>query len=122
MKLATKRIAAVQPIVDAEILTTAEKRAQPRVPFGALVEGGWLAAGDTLFDKAKQVRARVCAVLTDLCSRITNKKDQFTVLGLPCKISHPAMDGSIGMSAEMAGMCQLIVCVPNIANPCKRID
>ena len=48
VKLATKRIAAVQPIVDDEILTTAEKRAQPRVPFGALVEGGWLAAGDNV--------------------------------------------------------------------------
>ncbi len=60
-KLAAERIASVEPIVDDMILSTSEKRAQPRVPFGALVEGGWLAAGDTLFNKTKSVRARVCA-------------------------------------------------------------
>ena len=78
VKLATKRIASVQPIVDDEILTTAEKRAQPRVPFGALVEGGWLAAGDTLFDKAKLVRARVCAD----GSLLTDKKQKGSIHGL----------------------------------------
>ena len=77
-KLAAEQIGAVQPIVDDVILSTPEKRAQPRVPFGALVEGGWLAAGDTLFDKTKSVRARVCAD----GSLVTDKAQKGSIHGL----------------------------------------
>ena len=48
------------------------------MPFGALVEGGWLAAGDTLFDKAKRVRARVCAD----GSLLTDNKQKGSINGL----------------------------------------
>ena len=90
VKLAAKRIAAVQPIVDDEILTTAEKRAEPRVPFGALVEGGWLAAGDTLFDKAKHVRARVCAD----GSLLTDNKQKGSIHGLGAALQNqPSCNG-----------------------------
>ena len=59
--LATQRIAAIQPLVDDGLLDLTEKRAQPRVPFGALLEGGLLSAGDTLFDKTGQHQARIRA-------------------------------------------------------------
>jgi hypothetical protein len=59
--LATQRIAAIQPLVDDGLLDLTEKRAQPRVPFGALLEGGLLVAGDTLFDKTGQHQARIRA-------------------------------------------------------------
>ncbi|MGC6473104.1 MAG: site-specific DNA-methyltransferase [Candidatus Puniceispirillaceae bacterium] len=59
--LATQRIATIQPLVDDGLLDLTEKRAQPRVPFGALLEGGLLSAGDTLFDKTGQHQARIRA-------------------------------------------------------------
>ncbi len=59
--LATQRIADIQPLVDDGLLDLTEKRTQPRVPFGALLEGGLLAAGDTLFDKTGQHQARIRA-------------------------------------------------------------
>jgi len=89
-KLAAERIAAVQPIVDDVILTTSEKRAEPRVPFGALVEGGWLAAGDTLFDKTKSVRARVCAD----GSLVTDKAQKGSIHGLGATLQNqPSCNG-----------------------------
>ena len=89
-KLAAERIAAVQPIVDDVILSTPEKRAQPRVPFGALVEGGWLAAGDTLFDKTKSVRARVCAD----GSLVTDKALKGSIHGLGATLQNqPSCNG-----------------------------
>ena len=48
-------------LVDDGLLDLTEKRAQPRVPFGALLEGGLLSAGDTLFDKTGQHQARIRA-------------------------------------------------------------
>ena len=61
VKIATDRIAAVSPIVDSDLLETKAKRAEPRVPFGALVERGWIRVGDKIFDHKKRFTAQVCA-------------------------------------------------------------
>lgn len=50
VKVAQKRIDAVEPS-PAEALTLPEKRNQARVPFGALLEAGFLSAGQKLFFK-----------------------------------------------------------------------
>ncbi|MHA3979513.1 DNA methyltransferase [Halovulum sp. GXIMD14794] len=60
-RLARKRIAAV-PKSDAESLTTtASRRAEPRVPFGQLVERGMLAPGDVLVSMNGRRTAKVRA-------------------------------------------------------------
>tara|TARA_A100001037_G_scaffold49401_1_gene41346 strand:+ start:5121 stop:6260 length:1140 start_codon:yes stop_codon:yes gene_type:complete len=46
---------------DVSIFTTPDKRAEPRVPFGSVVEQGLLSAGDKLFDIRKRVTAKVNA-------------------------------------------------------------
>ncbi len=61
VRLATERIKNIRPLIDDQLLETDQKRAQPRVPFGALLEGGVLAAGDRLFDKTGTITARVRA-------------------------------------------------------------
>ena len=48
-------------------MTTA-KRAGPRVPFGALLERGLVKAGETLFDPAQRIAARVRADGSIACS------------------------------------------------------
>ncbi len=89
-KLAAKRIAAVKPIVDDAILIIDEKRAKPRVPFGALLEGGWVSAGDTLFDKTKLVRARICAD----GSLVTDNKQKGSIHGLGAALQNqPSCNG-----------------------------
>jgi modification methylase len=59
VKIATKRIAALTPIVSDELLETTPKRALPKVPFGHLIERGLLNPGDRLFDAQKRFSARV---------------------------------------------------------------
>ncbi len=57
--LAAARIAAAEPMAG-DLLRVAEgKRAQPRVPFGALIERGLIAPGDTLIDRKERFRAVV---------------------------------------------------------------
>ena len=46
---------------EVSMLTTPDKRTEPRVPFGSVVEQGLLSAGDKLFDIRKRVTARVNA-------------------------------------------------------------
>ncbi len=58
---ARERIAKVRPVADPEVLLTPSKRAEPRVPFGAVVERGYLAPGDVLFDERKRWTAKVRA-------------------------------------------------------------
>ena len=60
-KIARQRIANVLPISTHEDLTTPSKRAEPRVPFGTVVERGLLSPGDELFDLHKRFIARVRA-------------------------------------------------------------
>ena len=59
--VAEKRLAGVHEISDAGLLSTPNKRAEPRVPFGWLVERGLLAPGDLLYDDRRRRRARVRA-------------------------------------------------------------
>ena len=60
VRLARERVATVTPAAAADI-ATAEKRGEPRVPFGALVENGFLKPGDVLFDVSRRWTAKVRA-------------------------------------------------------------
>ena len=40
---------------------TVSKRAEPRIPFGSLIERGFVKAGDMLFDPSTRIAARVRA-------------------------------------------------------------
>ncbi len=60
-KLAKKRIAAISEGEDATLLSTPSKRAEPRIPFGWLVERGLLTAGDVLTDERRRHSVRVRA-------------------------------------------------------------
>jgi len=59
-KIARQRVAAIG-VAPSEHLATAEKRGEPRVPFGALIESGLLKPGDVLFDAARRWTAKVRA-------------------------------------------------------------
>jgi modification methylase len=58
---ARARIAATEPLSDEALKTTTPKRAEPRIPFGSLIERGLVKAGDTLLDPSQRVAARVRA-------------------------------------------------------------
>ena len=57
--VARARIAATLPLDESALLTVAEKRSVPRVPFGALVEAGLVAPGAVLTDARGRWRAQV---------------------------------------------------------------
>jgi modification methylase len=58
---ARERIASVQPLSDVSVAAPPEKRAEARVPFLALIEGGHVKAGETLVDERRRHRAIVRA-------------------------------------------------------------
>jgi len=58
---AKERIAAIKTGDDESLLKPIEKRAEPRVPFGQVVEQGLLPAGSVLFDHSRRYSARVRA-------------------------------------------------------------
>jgi modification methylase len=60
-KAAEERIAAVKPLSTSALMTQPSKRAEPRVPFGTIVELGMLSAGARLYDERRKVRAEVKA-------------------------------------------------------------
>ncbi|MGX1747596.1 MULTISPECIES: DNA methyltransferase [unclassified Brevundimonas] len=60
-KLAEKRIEAVIPAAPEDLVVTGSKKAEPKVPFGALVEAGLLAPGDKLYCPKGEREARVRA-------------------------------------------------------------
>ena len=60
-KAAEERIAKVKPLSGSALETPPSKRAEPRVPFGTIVELGMLRAGSALFDERRSVRAEVKA-------------------------------------------------------------
>ncbi len=47
---AQARIAAIPEAADLSLVTTINKRSEPRIPFGTVVERGYLAPGDLLYD------------------------------------------------------------------------
>ena len=59
--IATERLKDIKRTGDISLLTTPQKRTEPRVPFGALVERGLLKPGDVLTDPREHVTARVRA-------------------------------------------------------------
>ncbi|MFB2530641.1 site-specific DNA-methyltransferase [Paracoccus sp. p3-h83] len=58
---AERRLARVRPFDKSALETTTSKRAEPRVPFGTLVERGMLRPGETLYSVGSRHAARVRA-------------------------------------------------------------
>lgn len=58
---ARDRLAAIEPPKDGETLTVANKRKEPRIPFGSLVERGLLRPGAVLISPCRRHRAKVRA-------------------------------------------------------------
>ena len=56
---ASSRIESVVPAKKAELVVTTGKRAEPRVPFGAIIETGLLNVGDVLQDSKKRWQAKI---------------------------------------------------------------
>ncbi len=56
--LARKRLARVREVPEAGLLSTPAKRAEPRIPFGWLVERGMLTPGQVLYDQRRRYTAR----------------------------------------------------------------
>jgi len=61
LKLAQDRIKSVECTTDEGLLTSMSKRDAPRVPFGWIVERGWLQPGEVLSDARGRYAARVAA-------------------------------------------------------------
>jgi modification methylase len=64
---ARRRIAAIEPAQGGALKIVEGKRAEPRIPFGLLLESGLIAAGDVLTDGPKKFRALVRADGSILC-------------------------------------------------------
>ncbi|WP_317056157.1 site-specific DNA-methyltransferase [Roseovarius rhodophyticola] len=60
-KVAEKRLAKVRKFDREALQVTASKRAEPRVPFGQLIERGMLRPGEELFSMNKRFKAKVRA-------------------------------------------------------------
>lgn len=60
-RAARDRIAAVTPLTASTLEAVRSKRAEPRVPFGTIIELGILPAGSPLYDERRRVRAEVKA-------------------------------------------------------------
>ncbi len=60
-KFANDRIAAVTPLPASALETLRSKRAEPRVPFGTIVELGLVTPGSQLFDSHARIHAEVKA-------------------------------------------------------------
>ncbi|WP_269714486.1 site-specific DNA-methyltransferase [Caulobacter sp. NIBR2454] len=74
VEIARDRISKVIPIAPEDLQVMGSKRAEPRVPFGHIVEAGLLQPGDMLFDpkgeRAAKVRADGSLVVGDLAGSI----------------------------------------------------
>ncbi len=58
---ARERITAIKPEDDLSILKAPQKRTEPRIPFGQVIEQGLLKPGAVLFDHSRRFTARVRA-------------------------------------------------------------
>ncbi len=61
IKGAKKRIADTEELSVEALKTTVAKRAEPRIPFGNLIERGFVKAGETMYDPTHRIAARVRA-------------------------------------------------------------
>ncbi len=71
IKHAKARLKKVIPVAPEDLEVTQSKRAQPRVPFGAIVERGLLEPGTKLYDPRKRYAARVRADGSLVCADAT---------------------------------------------------
>ncbi|HKX91538.1 MAG TPA: site-specific DNA-methyltransferase [Sphingomicrobium sp.] len=67
VKVAQERIASTLPLDESAMQTVADKREQPRVAFGVLVENGLVPAGSTLTDAKRRWKASVRADGSIVC-------------------------------------------------------
>jgi modification methylase len=74
--IAVKRIDATPAMTDAALVHTTSKRAEPRIPFGWLVERGLLAPGEVLVDGSRRHAAKVRADGTVVCADLTGSIHQ----------------------------------------------
>jgi len=58
-RAAEERISAIEPIEIESLKVTTGKKAETRIPFGALIERGLLKPGETLYDPAERVAAKI---------------------------------------------------------------
>ena len=58
---ARARIRATEALPEEALRTTVSKRAEPRIPFGTLIERGLVKAGETMYDPSHRIAARVRA-------------------------------------------------------------
>jgi modification methylase len=70
VKVARKRIDGVTP-APSEVLTLPEKRKQPRVPFGALLENGLLKPGQILYFAENGTKAKILSNGHIKCGEVT---------------------------------------------------
>ena len=59
IKASRARLKSIEPIGEEALQVQQSKKALPRVPFGALVETGWLKPGDRLFSPKRIHMARI---------------------------------------------------------------
>ncbi|MGI9364249.1 MAG: site-specific DNA-methyltransferase [Rhizobiaceae bacterium] len=59
IEAASARIEAVTPVRKAELVVTTGKKAEPRIPFGSIIEAGLLSVGDVLEDSKKRWQAKI---------------------------------------------------------------
>jgi modification methylase len=61
IKVANERISSTLPLDESAMQVVPDKRSQPRVAFGLLVESGMVAPGSVLTDSKRRWTAKVCA-------------------------------------------------------------
>jgi modification methylase len=59
VRLSRARLKSIQPIDGEALETEKSKKSLPRVPFGALLDSGWLKPGDRLFSPQRRYQARI---------------------------------------------------------------
>ncbi|GAA0537710.1 modification methylase [Rhizomicrobium palustre] len=74
--IARQRIAAIEPAPDECVEVTRSKRAEPRIPFGWVVERGLLPPGTILHGQQKRHKAKVRADGTLVCADATGSIHQ----------------------------------------------
>ncbi|MDA0652459.1 MAG: site-specific DNA-methyltransferase, partial [Proteobacteria bacterium] len=105
IKVASQRIAATEPAsADVTVLSTPNKRTEPRVPFGSVIEEGLLHAGDQLFDIRKRIVAKVNAD-----GSITTKGERGSIHQIGARVQNaPACNGWTYWHFEKRGKIQPI--------------
>ena len=105
VEIAKQRIAAIEPAsADVTILSTPNKRTEPRVPFGSVIEEGLLRAGDQLFDVRKRIVAKINAD-----GSITTKGERGSIHQIGARVQNaPACNGWTYWHFEKSGKIQPI--------------